>query len=1380
MSRRGRIAIVAAVAVFLFVGVLSFLSAQNTHAAASNDSINKISLRNQVPDTCYTYTEMNSTFEGSSNPLNSIFKGTQSNVVILADNTAGYSLLTCRKAFENVSSLYGVDLTPDSLGYQRVESDQGDNGPVVKCIYFSYSWGTNSLTSKRICFAVRDGKIEVGGESPKYKNGTGNNFSGVVNAINVGFNNSNQSSGSLTFSGGSDTYTVSYSTGLSWDEFVTNYTYGANRFNGKSLKLYVNGKNETYSIGNISVNSNDSESDSSAHVSYEFWDGGNISSGKQHMIQTLFKNAGSGTIIGSNYDYVLDKAYASALARGHISESSDCKDSKEAAKATTGYAHYNSSTNKWCSVAINTSSSMSNYKYALVSSNKKYLQLQDVKAVLEAQTNRNLGNTTTADACSSAATTRLAELRTARDAEYNTNGNTELYTYLSSAYNQLSGMITRNELVSANGSCAELPSVDPGTETQKTACATVFTTAITQLQGIINSSSAETSEKYDAQTKLNKINDLDGKYWKEGNNGEIICLTLAEVYGEYTPPPSPGGDEPGSDTPGQDAEDPCYDAGATLGWIICPVIDVAGKALVGIYDNVIHPFLEIKSEWLQSGSDGGVYGGWKQFRDIANIIFAIAFAVVILAQVTGIGISNYNIKKILPRLIMVVVLVNVSFVICQLATDISNIAGQGLQNMFSSMADNVDPSRSPVEIYGSTSGETAPWFSLGGFASTILTVLAVGGLIYGLAVSWEFWLIPFLLAILGCVVGVIFFFIILGVRQAGVLILTALAPVAIVCYALPNTKSLFDKWLKMYQALLLVFPICGALIGGGQFASALLISAGGGENFFYDLVAMLVQVVPFFFIPSILKSSMAAMGNLGMKISSFGQRFGSGATRAIGNSEGVREARRSLDMHNAERSFNRLNRRAAKLEQSGRKLSRRQMRARGNAAARYNRLAYEDFRAGGRQELLSPGSSMWERETAKQFEEDVAGKQELLRSGKIGSLVNSGETVNGNDDAALEAELGTYIDKIIAGTGTTQEQDNYVKSAQAIANTLSDRGTGSARARVVNSLASAINRNQSTLTAAMGTSDAAKANRQRLGTTLGSVVGRLNSKYGKAYKGDNPEAIKMFNDIAQADFSRAGSFTRTVQDRDIDGNVTGTHLRSTQYAGAGLDGMSEEDFSKLKTSGLSNILDGIQTGDIKGARLQEAARLADRVLNSDVYTPDADARQYMEQIRDAAFASTHDASGASAVRSASSSAIDSIVSRLQASGAWSSLTPTQQTELSGLASNVKTALETGTFTSGDAQQLQQALRIAHNNGIEVGGSVISDTPSTPPTLKIDRNAPQPMVKSPVPAGFTEAGIWVGGGAGPTPQQQIAYNEWAKHSAKVDRHNSSLGGGGGTP
>lgn len=81
--------------------------------------------------------------------------------------------------------------------------------------------------------------------------------------------------------------------------------------------------------------------------------------------------------------------------------------------------------------------------------------------------------------------------------------------------------------------------------------------------------------------------------------------------------------------------------------------------------------LEFKAEFLKT--DSAAYKAWQSFLNIANVMFVIAFIAIVFSQVTSIGISNYGIKKLLPKLIVVAILVNVSYFICQLVVDLSNL-----------------------------------------------------------------------------------------------------------------------------------------------------------------------------------------------------------------------------------------------------------------------------------------------------------------------------------------------------------------------------------------------------------------------------------------------------------------------------------------------------------------------------------------------------------------------------------------------------------------------------------------------------------------------------------------------------------------------------------
>ena len=130
----------------------------------------------------------------------------------------------------------------------------------------------------------------------------------------------------------------------------------------------------------------------------------------------------------------------------------------------------------------------------------------------------------------------------------------------------------------------------------------------------------------------------------------------------------------------------CQDQTGALAWIICPGTGVISKAVDSLY-NAISDMLIVSP--ISSASDSPVYLVWQYARDITNIVFVIFIVVVILSQLTGIGLNNYGIKRVLPRIIISVILVNLSFIICAVAVDALNPTNSPLQT------DNLPHSHSP-------------------------------------------------------------------------------------------------------------------------------------------------------------------------------------------------------------------------------------------------------------------------------------------------------------------------------------------------------------------------------------------------------------------------------------------------------------------------------------------------------------------------------------------------------------------------------------------------------------------------------------------------------------------------------------------------------------
>jgi len=335
----------------------------------------------------------------------------------------------------------------------------------------------------------------------------------------------------------------------------------------------------------------------------------------------------------------------------------------------------------------------------------------------------------------------------------------------------------------------------------------------------------------------------------------------------------------GTETTSADG-DVCYEGSGALGWILCPVIK--GLSAAGEFMwKAVSEMLNIPAREMFADSKG-VFQAWDIVKNIANVMFIILFLIVIFSQLTGVGIDNYGIKRVLPKIIIAAILINLSYVICELAVDISNILGSGLQNMFASQAGTIDLGKEAPA--GSAVAGGIVDLALVGSGAYLYTLFnPLGTIAIGIAV---------VSVIISIVVAVAFLFLILVIRQAGVIIMVVLAPAAIACYMLPNTEKLFKKWFDLFKALLVVFPICGAIVGAGALASAVL---GSIDNTAMKVAAMIVQVVPFFLIPTLLKQSLSLMGNIGAGLQGVAGRMRRGASGAAGNAMKNSEMLQSLD-----------------------------------------------------------------------------------------------------------------------------------------------------------------------------------------------------------------------------------------------------------------------------------------------------------------------------------------------------------------------------------------------------------------------------------------------------------------------------------------------------
>ena len=445
-----------------------------------------------------------------------------------------------------------------------------------------------------------------------------------------------------------------------------------------------------------------------------------------------------------------------------------------------------------------------------------------------------------------------------------------------------------------------------------------------------------------------------------------------------------------------------------IGWLVCPVMNFVASLNDAAY-SAISGFLDIKPAILKDSNTSGAKQGWEFFRNIANAIFAVIFLWIIFSQISNVGVSNYGIKKILPRLIIGALLVNLSYYLCRIFVDLSNILGHTLKDALESGVGGIG-----------TGSEAAGWGS-----AIAATIVGVGGVVAFAALAVG---IPTLVAGFFAIMTV---FIILVVRQAGIILLVAISPVAFAAWLLPNTEDLFKKWMKMLRGLLLVFPIISLLYGAGKLAGAILISSAtvdpNNPDETMQLVALAATTMPLIATPFVLQNSLSSLGSIGAKIG----RMSAGAhSRLAGNVKSTAKGRvdnsvigdtkrKYLDFMDRKRASMRASDRRAKIDNS--KFGRFMGWDKGGARARAT--------------------------VNKAFESDVENASTMLQgmtSDKIADMAN-GTTV------ASKAMRAAAIDHTMAN-GSFKERMDVLSSLKDTDNSIKQRAIKAAYAKKDNNI----------------------------------------------------------------------------------------------------------------------------------------------------------------------------------------------------------------------------------------------------------------------------------------------------------------------------------------
>lgn len=296
---------------------------------------------------------------------------------------------------------------------------------------------------------------------------------------------------------------------------------------------------------------------------------------------------------------------------------------------------------------------------------------------------------------------------------------------------------------------------------------------------------------------------------------------------------------------------------STTKWALCPAI-VTGSSAVD--DSAMtRSVFNLDPNLINNKA---VEKAWKFGVNIANTVIIIVFILIIISQITGYGLSNYSIKKMLPRIVVCIILANLSLYLMKIIVDVSNIVGHELFRLFDQTG-------------------------MEGIGTKLLTMAVGAGTTVGVGLLLGFIGLTFPIIII-IISGFLFLLFIISFRQLVIITSAIIMPIAIVLLLLPNGDKLFNKVFKLYLGVALLYPSLALLYGTATwFSNQFSSNDKEGQtalNIALQVISWIMPYAAILFTPKFVISIINGFGSIGKMTADTLNRFQNSASSTINNS----------------------------------------------------------------------------------------------------------------------------------------------------------------------------------------------------------------------------------------------------------------------------------------------------------------------------------------------------------------------------------------------------------------------------------------------------------------------------------------------------------------
>ena len=351
--------------------------------------------------------------------------------------------------------------------------------------------------------------------------------------------------------------------------------------------------------------------------------------------------------------------------------------------------------------------------------------------------------------------------------------------------------------------------------------------------------------------------------WANKSDGSFVLVDIGTQAANASPGET-GQIPPGSGK-GTGTTPTCETQAGMLGWIECDIYTDAANFADWLLKSIVQPLLV--TDPVSTSPSSTTYQIWSNFRIYGNVVLVVAVLILIFGEIIGGGVVDaYTAKKMLPRILIVAILINLSVYIVALLVDATNVIGGGIGQLLTS------PIAKDAQFQFSLSSSASNGVGLvvaGGTITAFLTGIISTGAI-GAAIG------PLLLfVIMPAILGLLSAFIIILLRKAIILFLVLISPIAFALFCLPNTEKYFRKWWELLMQTLMVYPLIMIFFAVADIMSVTIQQANGagGTNLLSEttqpigqtlvaLIAFVCLFLPLMLIPFAFRISGGVLGKI--------------------------------------------------------------------------------------------------------------------------------------------------------------------------------------------------------------------------------------------------------------------------------------------------------------------------------------------------------------------------------------------------------------------------------------------------------------------------------------------------------------------------------------